>query len=95
MSNAFGKALDGIGVSHSAKTNGCDIAVHVIGDSWEYGDAGFSGIGDRDAVSEFPRVRVQGWDGAASCLGPHEVLARLLLIPRSHCGSVCPCSQGC
>lgn len=46
-------------------------------------------------ISEFPRVRVQGWDGAASCLGPHEVLARLLLIPRSHCGSVCPCSQGC
>ena len=50
VSNAFGKALDGIGVSHSAKTNGCDIAFHVVVDSWEYGDAGFSGIGDRDAV---------------------------------------------
>ena len=50
VSNAFGKALDEIGVSHSAKTNGCDVTFHVIVDSWEYGDAGFSGIGDRDAV---------------------------------------------
>lgn len=46
-------------------------------------------------ISECPRVRVQGWDGAASCLGPHEVLARLLLIRRSRCRNVCPCSQGC
>lgn len=49
--SAFGKALDGIGVSHSSKTNGCDVALHVVVDNWEYGDAGFAGIGDRDAVT--------------------------------------------
>ena len=48
---AFGKALDGIGVSHSSKTNGCDVSLHVVVDGWEYGDAGFAGIGDRDAVT--------------------------------------------
>jgi len=51
IENAFGKALDGIGVSHSSKTNGCDVTLHVMVDSWEYGDAGFAGIGDRDAVT--------------------------------------------
>ena len=51
VENAFGKAFDAIGVSHSSVTNGCDIAFHVVVDGWEYGDAGFSGIGDRDAVS--------------------------------------------
>jgi len=50
VENAFGKALDGIGVSHSSKTNGCDITFHVIVDQWEYGDAGFAGLGDRDAI---------------------------------------------
>lgn len=51
VERAFGKALDGIGVSHSSKTNGCNIAMHVMVDSWEYGDAGFAGAGDRDAVT--------------------------------------------
>lgn len=51
VENAFGKAFDAIGVSHSSVTNGCDVAFHVVVDGWEYGDAGFSGIGDRDAVS--------------------------------------------
>lgn len=51
IENAFGKALDGIGVAHSSKTNGCDVALHVLVDSWEYGDAGFAGIGDRDAIT--------------------------------------------
>ena len=50
VESAFGKALDGIGVSHASKTNGCDIAFHVIVDRWEYGDAGFAGQGDRDAI---------------------------------------------
>ena len=51
VENAFGKALDGIGVAHSSKTNGCNIAFHVVVDSWEYGDAGFAGLGDRDSVT--------------------------------------------
>ena len=48
---AFGRALDGIGVAHSARTNGCDIVLHVVVDKWEYGDAGFMGQGDRDAIT--------------------------------------------
>ena len=51
VQNAFGKAFDGLGVSHSAQTNGCDVAFRVVVDSWEYGDAGFAGQGDRDAVT--------------------------------------------
>lgn len=51
VQNAFGNALDGIGVSHSAKTNGCDVTFHVVVDRWHYADAGFSGIGDRDEIS--------------------------------------------
>lgn len=51
VENAFGKALDGIGVAHSTSTNGCDIAFHVVIDSWEYGDAGFAGQGSRDAIT--------------------------------------------
>lgn len=51
VERAFGNALGEIGVSHSFKTNGCDVSVHVVVDSWEYGDAGFSGFGDRDAVT--------------------------------------------
>ena len=51
IENAFGKAFDGIGVAHSSSTNGCNIAFHVVVDNWEYGDAGFAGIGDRDAVT--------------------------------------------
>lgn len=51
VENAFGTALDGLRVFHSSKTNGCNIAIHVMVDSWEYGDAGFAGAGDRDAVT--------------------------------------------
>lgn len=51
VQGAFGKAFDGIGVSHSSKTNGCDVSIHVMIDNWEYGDAGFAGQGDRDAVT--------------------------------------------
>ena len=51
VQSAFGKAFDAMGVSHSSKTNGCDVAVHVVVEGWEYGDAGFAGIGDRDAIS--------------------------------------------
>ncbi len=50
VERAFGSALDGLGVAHSSKTNGCDVSLHVVVDSWEYGDAGFAGFGDRDAV---------------------------------------------
>ena len=51
VQNAFGKAFDGLGVSHSTQTNGCDVAFHVMVESWEYGDAGFAGQGARDAVT--------------------------------------------
>ena len=51
VERAFGDAFDGMGVAHSSRTNGCDIAFHVVVDSWEYGDAGFAGQGDRDAVT--------------------------------------------
>lgn len=51
IDHAFGRALDGIGVAHSSRTNGCDIALHVVVDKWEYGDAGFMGQGDRDAIT--------------------------------------------
>ncbi len=51
VQNAFGKAFDGIGVAHSSRTNGCDVAFQVVIDNWEYGDAGFAGLGDRDAIT--------------------------------------------
>ena len=51
VQNAFGRALDGLGVAHSSQTNGCDVAFHVVVDSWEYGDAGFAGQGARDSVT--------------------------------------------
>ena len=51
VQHAFGKAFDGLGVSHSSVTNGCDVAFHVVVDDWHYGDAGFAGIGDRDEVT--------------------------------------------
>ena len=50
VQDAFGKAFDGIGVSHSQKMNGCTCVIHVVVDSWEYGNAGFMGSGDRDEV---------------------------------------------
>jgi hypothetical protein len=48
VQDAFGKAFDGIGVSHSSETNGCTCVIRVVVDSWEYGDSGFLGSGDRD-----------------------------------------------
>ena len=51
LENAFGKALDGIGVAHSSSTNGCDISIRVVVGEWEYGDAGFAGQGSRDSVT--------------------------------------------
>ena len=51
VQDAFGKALDSLGVSHSTETKGCDYTIHVVVDSWEYGDSGFLGDGDRDEVS--------------------------------------------
>ncbi len=51
VQNAFGKAFDGLGVSHSSVTNGCDVTFHVVVDDWHYGDAGFAGFGDRDEVT--------------------------------------------
>lgn len=51
IQDAFGKAFDSIGVQHSTETNGCDYTVHVVVESWEYGDSGFLGDGDRDEVS--------------------------------------------
>lgn len=50
VQDAFGKAFDGIGVSHSSETNGCTCVIRVVVDSWEYGDSGFLGSGDRDEV---------------------------------------------
>lgn len=50
VQDAFGKAFDGLGVSHSAETNGCDYTLHVVVDDWQYSDSGFLGKGDRDEV---------------------------------------------
>ena len=48
---AFFDAFAAVGVESSARTNGCNLALHVAVTDWEYGDAGFSGKGDRDSVS--------------------------------------------
>ena len=50
VQDAFGKAFDGLGVSHSTETNGCDYTLHVVVDDWQYSDSGFLGKGDRDEV---------------------------------------------
>ena len=50
VQDAFGKAFDGLGVSHSTETNGCTCTLHVVVDSWEYSDSGFLGSGDRDDI---------------------------------------------
>lgn len=50
VQDAFAKAFDALGVSHSAETNGCGYTLHVVVDSWVYGDSGFLGDGDRDEV---------------------------------------------
>ena len=51
IQDAFFSAFAAVGVSCSVQTNGCDFAFHVAVTDWEYGDAGFSGQGDRDSVS--------------------------------------------
>lgn len=51
VQDAFEKAFDALGVSHSTETNGCDHTLHVLVENWEYGDSGFLGSGDRDEVS--------------------------------------------
>ena len=51
VQDAFGKAFDALGVSHSTETNGCSHILNVVVENWEYGDAGFLGKGDRDEVS--------------------------------------------
>ena len=51
VQEAFGKAFDALGVSHSIETNGCSHILNVVVESWEYGDAGFLGRGDRDEIS--------------------------------------------
>ena len=51
VQEAFGKAFDALGVSHSTETNGCSHVINVVVENWEYGDAGFLGKGDRDEIS--------------------------------------------
>lgn len=51
VQDAFAKAFGKIDVNYSTQTNGCDYAIHVAVENWEYGDAGFLGSGDRDSVS--------------------------------------------
>ena len=74
VQNAFGKALDGIGVDHSTKTNGCDVAFHVVVDNWHYADAGFAGVGDRDEIALSVIVMNRKTD---------RVLTRSTLVARS------------
>jgi hypothetical protein len=51
IQDAFAKAFDALGVSHSVETNGCDHTLRVVVEKWEYNDSGFFGSGDRDEVS--------------------------------------------
>ena len=51
VQEAFGRAFDALGVSHSTETNGCSHVINVVVENWEYGDAGFLGKGDRDEIS--------------------------------------------
>lgn len=51
VQEAFGKAFDALGVSHSTETNGCSHVINVVVENWEYGDAGFLGKWDRDEIS--------------------------------------------
>ena len=74
VQDAFGKAFDALGVSHSTETNGCDHTLHVLVENWEYGDSGFLGSGDRDEVSLAVMVRNTETD---------RVLARASLYARN------------
>ena len=51
VQEAFGKAFDALGVSHSTETNGCSHMLNVVVESWEYGESGLLGPGDRDKIS--------------------------------------------
>jgi hypothetical protein len=51
VQDAFTKAFGAIDVNYSTETNGCNYALHVVVEYWEYGDAGFLGKGDRDSVT--------------------------------------------
>lgn len=51
VQEAFGRAFDALGVSHSTETNGCSHVINVVVENWEYGDSGFLGNGDRDEIS--------------------------------------------
>ena len=50
VQDAFGKAFDALGVTHSTETNGCSHTLRVVVERWEYGDSGFLGSGDRNEV---------------------------------------------
>jgi hypothetical protein len=51
VQEAFGKAFDALGVAHSTETNGCSHMLNVVVESWEYGESGLLGPGDRDKIS--------------------------------------------
>ena len=51
VQDVFTKAFGAIDVNYSTETNGCNYALHVVVENWEYGDAGFLGKGDRDSVA--------------------------------------------
>jgi hypothetical protein len=51
VQEAFGKAFDALGVSHSTETNGCSHKLNVVVESWKYGESGFLGPGERDEIS--------------------------------------------
>ena len=51
VQDAFGKAFDALGVAHSTETNGCSHMLNVVVESWEYGESGLLGPGDRDKIS--------------------------------------------
>jgi hypothetical protein len=60
VQDAFGKAFDALGVTHSTETNGCSHTLRVVVERWEYGDSGFLGSGDRNEV--FMSVMMQNND---------------------------------
>ncbi len=51
VQEAFGRAFDALGVAHSTETNGCSHMLNVVVESWEYGESGLLGPGDRDKIS--------------------------------------------
>jgi hypothetical protein len=51
VQDAFSKAFDALGVSHSTETNGCSHMLNVVVENWEYGESGLLGPGGRDKIS--------------------------------------------